>query len=180
VGGTKAWITSEFNNAKLFSMIVFLFYSFFLAVAAGMAIMQDDELKVGEVLHATPLQPAEYAWGKFLSILTTFLGVLALDLLFTIFFNHLVPNPQAIEVRGPFALRSYLWPALAFGLPSIVFFAGTTFAVGERTRKPILVFFAPMAAVLFCAFFIWGWAPSWLDPRINRLLMLIDPPGCAG
>lgn len=177
VGGTKAWITSEFNNAKLLSMIVFLFYSFFLAVAAGMAIMQDDELKVGEVLHATPLRPAEYAWGKFLSVLTTFLGVLALDLLLTVFFNHLLPNPKAIEVRGPFALRNYLWPALAFGLPTIVFFAGTTFAVGERTRKPILVFFAPMAAVLFCAFFIWGWAPSWLDPRINRLLMLVDPAG---
>jgi ABC-type transport system involved in multi-copper enzyme maturation permease subunit len=177
VGGTKAWITSEFNNAKLFSMLVFLFYSFFLAVAAGMAVMQDEELKVGEVLHATPLQPAEYTWGKFLSVLTTFLGVLALDLLLTIFFNHLLPNPKAIEVRGPFALRSYLWPALAFGLPSIVFFAGTTFAVGERMRKPILVFFTPVAAVLFCAFFIWNWAPSWLDPRLNRLLMLIDPAG---
>jgi ABC-type transport system involved in multi-copper enzyme maturation permease subunit len=177
VGGTKAWITSEFNNAKLFSMLVFLFYSFFLAVAAGMAVIQDEELKVGEVLHATPLQPAEYTWGKFLSILTTFLGVLALDILLTVFFNHLLPNPKAIEVRGPFALRNYLWPALAFGLPSIVFFAGTTFAVGERTRKPILVFFTPVAAVIFCGFFIWSWAPSWLDPRINRLLMLIDPAG---
>ena len=177
VGGTKAWITSEFNNAKLFSMLVFLFYSLFLAVAAGMAVIQDEELKVGEVLHATPLQPAEYTWGKFLSVLTTFLGVLALDLLLTILFNHLVPNPKAIEVRGPFALRNYLWPAVAFGLPTIVFFAGTTFAVGEKTRKPILVFFTPVAAVLFCAFFIWNWAPSWLDPRINRLLMLIDPAG---
>jgi ABC-2 type transport system permease protein len=177
VGGTKAWITSEFNNAKLFSMIVFLFFSLFLAVAAGMAIIQDEELKVGEVLHATPLRPAEYAWGKFLSILTTFLGILALDILITIFFNHILPNPKAVEVRGPFALRNYLWPAIAFGVPSIVFFAGTAFAVGERTRKPILVFFTPVAAVLFCGFFVWSWAPSWLDPRVNRLLMLIDPAG---
>lgn len=177
VGGTKAWITSEFNNAKLMALEVFLFYSLFLAVAAGMTLIQDEELKAGEVLHATPLRPGEYIWGKFLAILAAFLGVLGLHLLLTIFFNHIVPNAKVAEMRGPFSLRNYLWPAVAFGLPSLVFFAGTAFAIGERTRKPILVFFTPVAAVLFCGFFIWNWAPSWLDPRINRLLMLIDPGG---
>jgi ABC-2 type transport system permease protein len=177
VGGTKAWITSEFNNAKLMALEVFLFYSLFLAVAAGMALIQDEELKVGEVLHATPLRPREYIWGKFLAVLAAFLGVLGVHLLLTVFFNHIVPNAKVVEMRGPFALRNYLWPAIAFGLPSLVFFAGTAFAVGEKTRKPILVFFAPVAAVIFCGFFIWEWAPSWLDPRINRLLMLVDPAG---
>lgn len=177
VGGTKAWITSEFANAKMIPMVVFLFYSFFLAIAAGMAVMQDEEMRVGEILHATPLKPSEYLWGKFLSILAAFLGVLGLHILLTIFFNHVVPNPKAVEVRGPFSLINYLRPAILLGLPSMIFIAGTTFAIGEKTRKPILVFVLPVAAILFSAFFLWNWTPSWLTPSVNRLLMLIDPAG---
>lgn len=177
VGGTKAWVTSEFANAKMIPMVVFLFYSFFLAIAAGMAVMQDEEMRVGEILHATPLKPSEYLWGKFLAILVAFLGVLGLHVLFSIFFNHVVPNPKAVEVRGPFSLINYLRPAILLGLPSMVFIAGTTFAIGEKTRKPILVFILPVAAILFSAFFLWSWTPSWLTPGVNRLLMLIDPAG---
>jgi ABC-type Na+ efflux pump permease subunit len=177
VGGTKAWITSEFANARMIPMVVFLFYSFFIAVVAGMAVMQDEEQKVGEILHATPMKPSEYLWGKFLAILTAFTGVLVLHLLFTVFFNHVVPNPKAVEVRGPLSWLHYLRPAILLGLPSMLFIAGTTFAIGERTRRPILVFVLPVAAILFSAFFFWSWTPSWLDPRINRLLMLLDPAG---
>ncbi len=66
VGGTKAWITSEFANGKMLAMVIFLFYSFFIAILAGLSVMSDEELKVGEILHATPLTPREYIWGKFL------------------------------------------------------------------------------------------------------------------
>ncbi len=177
VGGTKAWITSEFANGKMLAMVIFLFYSFFIAVAAGMSVMQDEELKVGEVLHATPLRPREYIWGKFLAIATAFVIVLGIHLILTIFFNHILPNTKAVEVRGPFALMNYLRPALVLGLPSMLFIAGTTFAIGERTRKPILVFVLPVAAVLLSGFFLWSWTPSWLDPRMNRILMLVDPAG---
>ena len=31
--------------------------------------------------------------------------------------------------------------------------------------------------ILGCAFFLWEWSPSWLDPRVDRFLMLIDPAG---
>ncbi|MFH1766369.1 MAG: M1 family aminopeptidase, partial [Gemmatimonadota bacterium] len=41
----------------------------------------------------------------------------------------------------------------------------------------ILVFFFPVAFLLGCLFFFWSWSPSWLDPEINRLLMLVDPTG---
>src|SRR6516225_7382268 len=51
VGGTKAWITSEFAMAQIETVLVFVAYSFFLAVAAGMTIIQDDEWRVGELLH---------------------------------------------------------------------------------------------------------------------------------
>jgi ABC-2 type transport system permease protein len=177
VGGAKAWITSEFATAFMLSMVIFLFYSFFLAIAAGLAVTRDDEAKVGPLLHATPLTAGEYVWGKLLGVLAGFLGVLALHLVLTVLCNHVLPNAKAAEIRGPFMVTSYLVPVIAFGLPALVFIAGTTFAVGERTRRPVLVFVLPLAFVMFCALFLWSWSPTWLDPRWNRVLMLIDPAG---
>ena len=72
---------------------------------------------------------------------------------------------------------NYLKPALVFSVPTIVFLAGVSFAVGEWTRRPVLVFLLPVAIVLFDGFFLWEWSPSWLDPRIDYALMLIDPAG---
>lgn len=177
VGGTKAWVTSEFEVAMLLAVLAFLIYSFFIAVAAGMSIIRDDELKVGELLHATPLRPSEYVWGKFLAVLTIFLIVLAVNLLAMMFFNHLFPNDKASEIRGPFLVRNYLVPAVVFVLPGLVFLIGTALAAGTWTRRPILVFVLPVALILICLFFLWDWAPTWLDPRIDRVLMLLDPAG---
>lgn len=177
VGGTKVFITSEFANGQMLSLVIFLFYSFFLAIAAGMAVMQDEESKVGEILHSTPLRPREYIWGKFAAILTTFLGVLGLHLLLAMFCNHVIPNEKAMEARGPFGLLNYLRPALVLGLPSMIFMTGASFAIGERSRRPIVVFVLPVAAITFCGFFLWQWSPSWLDLGLNRILMAIDPAG---
>ncbi len=177
VGGTKAWLTSMFAQGMVMSMMVFTMYTFFLAVAAGMAVIKDGERKIGEILHTTPLTAAEYIWGKFGAVLTAFLGVLCLHTFLAILFNHVVPNPVAAEVRGPFELLNYLVPALVFGIPPILFIAGTTFAIGERFRKPILVFVLPLVLLLACGFFLMNWSPTWLDPRINTLLGLLDPSG---
>jgi hypothetical protein len=177
VGGTKAWITSEFAVGHMLSLVVFLFYTFFIAVGAGMPVIRDDELKVGDLLHASSLRVGEYVWGKFAAVLAGFLAVLAVHLAFSMFFNHVVPNERSLEIRGPFDAVHYLRPALAFAVPSIVFVAGVSFAVGEWGRRPIVLFVLPVAAVLVCGFFLWDWSPSWLDVRVNRLLMLVDPAG---
>ena len=175
VGGTKAWITSEFAVGQMLIIVVFLFYGFFMAVAAGMPIIRDEELKISELLRSSSLTVGEYVWGKFSAVLIAFFGVLALHLAAMMFFNHLVPNQQSLEIRGPFALSNYVIPALVFAVPTIVFLCGISFAVGEWTRRPILLFFLPVAELLLCGFFLWEWSPVWLDPRLNRLLMLIDP-----
>jgi ABC-2 type transport system permease protein len=177
VGGTKAWITSEFAVAFALSILAGLLYAFFLAIASGLAVVQDDEWKVSELLHATPLSPREYVWGKFLAVLGGFGVALGLHLLFAMAFNQLVPNPHTAEIRGPFDVANYLRPALVFAAPALVFFAGVAFYLGERTRRPLLVFLFPLALFLLSVFFLWEWSPSWLDPRINRALMLIDPSG---
>jgi ABC-2 type transport system permease protein len=177
VGGTKAWITSEFAIAKILSVTIFLVYTFFIAIAAGMSVIQDDERKIGEILHATPLTPHEYVWGKLLSVLAVFTGVLIVQQLFQMTCYHLFPNAKADEIRGPFVLAAFVVPALAFGLPTIVFTALTSFAVGLRWRKPILVFVLPVAMILACAFFLWDWSPTWLAPVWNKTLMALDPSG---
>jgi len=177
VGGTKAFITSEFAIAQMLAVVIFVFYAFFVAVAAGMTVIQDDELKVGEMMHSTPLRPSEYVWGKFLAVLAAFGVVLLLHLLACMAFYHAPASAAVAEYRGPFALINYLRPAILLGLPAIVFLAGTAFWVGERSRRPILVFVLPVTLLLLCTFFLWFWNPSWLDDRVNRLLMLIDPAG---
>jgi ABC-2 type transport system permease protein len=136
VGGNKAWITSEFAIAMVLPILVFLYYSFFLAVAAGMTVIRDDELRVSELLHATPLRPGEYVWGKFLAVLVSFLAVLAIHLTGTAFFNHLVPSAAAVELRGPFHAWNYIHPALIFALPAIVFLGVRRFGLGCGAARP--------------------------------------------
>ena len=92
VGGTKAWITSEFAVAKQLAPLTLLLYSFFLAIIAGMTIIQDDDWRVGDLLHSTPLKPAEYVWGKFTAVFLCGLGVLAIHVAAMAFFFHLWPT----------------------------------------------------------------------------------------
>ncbi len=177
VGGRKAWITSEFSSAFILSVLAASFYAFFLAVAAGLSVPRDQELKVGEVLHATLLRPAEYVWGKAAAMVAGFAIAMALHLGFMVLFNHLLPNPQAAQIRGPFQLMSYLRPALVFTLPTILFFGGVAFWLGERFRRPMLAFMLPIGTGLLQFSLLWNWSPSWLDPAWNRLLMIFDPSG---
>ncbi len=177
VGGRKAWLNSEFNIAFLLTLLVSLIYGFFVSVAAGMSVIEDDEQRVAEIIAATPLQPAEYVWGKLLALLTAFTGVLGLHVVMMIFWYQVAPNAAAAEVRGPFLLANYLRPALTFALPTLIFFIGVAFYLGERFRRPILVFLFPIALFLINGFFLWDWAPTWLDPRINRVLMVFDAAG---
>src|SRR6185295_8297696 len=101
VGGKKPWITSMFQQALFTSLFVFLLYGFFVAVAAGMSVIRDDELKVGEVLHGTRMTAAEYVWGKFLSVFTVFGSVLLADVGLRMAFNHLMVSAKAQEFVGP-------------------------------------------------------------------------------
>ena len=177
VGGKKAWITSEFAAAQIYAVSIATFMSFFVAAAAGMSVIRDGELRVGEILHATPLTPSEYITGKYAATLASALAMLVGLFALMVFFFHLVPNADMAESRGPLVLVNYLRPAVVIAIPMLVFITGVAFALGAWTRKPILVFVLPIALVLGGFFFLWTWSPTWLDLRINRVLMLIDPGG---
>jgi ABC-type transport system involved in multi-copper enzyme maturation permease subunit len=177
VGGTKVWISSEFAFARTVVALMALLYGFFGSIAAGMAVVSDDEAKISDMLLSTPLKPAEYVWGKFLAIFTGFVAAFVLHVLFAVFFNHVLPNPGAAEIRGPFGLLNYLLPVLIFGLPTLIFYLGIAFYLGERWRRPVTVFLFPIGLLMLCGFFLWLWSPTWLDLRLNRLLMLVEPTG---
>ncbi len=177
VGGVKAFLNSEFAIAQQMVVLVAMFYAFFIAVAAGLVVITDEELKVGEVLQATPLTVGEYIWGKFIAVMTTFFLVLALNVLLSTFFFHAIPSAKYAEMRGPWLLRAYLRPAFFLAMPYLLFLGGLSFAIGERTRKAILVFALPIALFLLSIFFLWDWSPAWLSLTWNRILMWIDPSG---
>ena len=152
--------------------------AFFIAVIAGMAVIQDEEQRLGDLLHSTPLTAGEYVWGKFAAVAAVALLALSAHLGAMILFNHAWhASGASAQFLGGFRLMNYLWPALVFYVPTIVFIAGLAFAVGEWTRRPVLVYFLPVSLFLGCGFFLWEWSPSWLDPRVDKLLMFLDPSG---
>ena len=177
VGGHKAFINSEFAISQLLIFLGSLIYVFFVSVAAGMSMIRDDEAKVGELLHSTPLKPAEYVWGKFLAVFTVFAASLALNVGMMILFNHGLPHAGNAEYIGAFRLASYVKPALVFALPTLLLFCGACFAVGGLTRRPVLVFFLPIAVVVVGVFFLWEWSPVWLSWQVNRALQFADVTG---
>ena len=177
VGGKRATITSEHANALTLCILTLLYYGFFVAVAAGTSIPRDEELEIGPLLHTTGLQAREYIWGKFAGTLACFSLILVLQLVFMVLIYHLLPYADADKIRGPFDWRHYVKPAVLFAFPLLVFVTGVTLWLGERTRRPILVFLFPVALLMVVAFFLWDWSPSWLDPRWNRVLFWLDPSG---
>lgn len=177
VGGTKAWITSEFAQSQLLIMMVTIIYSFFVSVGAGMSLIREHDQKVVELLHSTRMTAGEYVWGKYAALLASFLWVLAMQLGMAMLFNHVFPHGTNADSIGPFVLLNYLKPALFFAVPMLVLTTGVSLAVGGLTRNGILVFVLPVAVILFGAFFLWEWSPAWLSLFWNRVLQFADLAG---
>lgn len=177
VGGHKAWLTSEFAITQTLILLVSIIYVFFVSVAAGMSVIRDDEQKVGELLHSTPLRPSEYVWGKYLAVLASFSGMMVMQVGFSILCNHVLPHGSNADYIGPFVAANYLRPLFVFALPTLVLFTGACFAIGGLSRLPMLVFAFPIGVLLVDAFFLWEWSPAWLPLAVNRALQFVDPTG---
>ena len=176
-GGTRPHVTSMFNQSLIQTVAVMGIGAWFLTIAAGMILPREAELQVEEVLHSTPMTPGEYVWGKFAGALGVFLVGWVLFLGALVCFNHVVGSGGDADHLGPFALGNYLVPTLVFGVPQILFFAGASFFLGTWTRRPIVVFAFPVVVLLLTMTLLTLWSPSWLDPAVNRALMLVDPSG---
>lgn len=179
-GGKKAWMNSAFALARILCVVGALLYTFFVAVAAGMVVIQDDEEKVGDLLHATPLTTREYVWGKWLATMATWTLVLAAELAFHALAAAFLTGDDQAEYVGPFVLAHHVVPALLLVVPQLLLVGGASFLLGTWSRKPIPVFFLPAALLLLCLFFLWSFEPSWLAadwPQLEKLLQWIDPSG---
>ena len=177
VGGSSAWITSQFGVAKTVALGVVPFYAFFVSIAAGSTVIRDEEeWNVGPILHATPLGPREYVWGKFAAVAALTIVVLAAHLGLAAFCNHVLPHGGDAPHLGPLALANYVVPFVVLGVPPLAFLAGSTFLIGERTRSRMLIYLFPVAFLLL-SFFVWTWSPGWLAPSANRALMWVDVTG---
>jgi ABC-2 type transport system permease protein len=177
LGGTQAWVDSEFQIAYIFALISYFFIAYFVAVAAGMPLIRDAEQKVGEILHSTPLRRGEYVWGKFGAALLASVAAVALLPVSAGVLSHLLPDPGRLHIYGPFELVNYLRPFLMFLLPAILFTAGVAFAIGRFTGRPILVFLMPILLSLLSQNLFWRWRPPNLDPAMAAFLRYIDPSG---
>lgn len=176
-GGTRPHVTSMFNQSMIQAVAIMGIGAWFLTIAAGMILPREAELQVEEVLHSTRLTPGEYVWGKFGGAVGVFLVGWTLFLCALVGFNHVFAPGGDADHIGPFALVNYLVPTLVFGVPQILFFAGAAFFLGAWTRRPIAVFAFPVVVLLLTMTLLTLWSPSWLDPAVNRALMLIDPSG---
>src|SRR5690349_23011896 len=168
LGGQKALVDSEFQNAYVYALISFFLVSFFAVVAAGMSLIRDTEHKVGDLLHSTPLKPGEYVWGKFLAAFLSSLVAVALLPISTGLLSHFLPDAGNPDMYGPFVLMSYVRPFVLFLVPAVLFAAGMAFAIGAFTGRPILVFLFPIGVFLAENFFISRWWPPDLDPTLGR------------
>ncbi len=176
-GGLQPFMNSRYAVAQLFCLTGFLVYSFFAAIMAGMSIIRDDEAEISELLHSTPLAAREYILGKFAGVMAALAGVLVLHVLVAMVCLELRPVTDAATQRGPFRLASYFLPVLAFAGPAIWASAGIAFAVGERTRKPLLVYAVPTALFAATVFIFLPSRGADLDPWLDNLLLILDPSG---
>ncbi len=112
-----------------------------------------------------------------MAVLTGCALIVAIQLAAMMICYQVMPNAEAQDFRGPFHVLNYLRPALLFCLPTLVFMAGLSFLIGEWSRRPLLVFLFPLVLFVVEGFFLWEWSPTWLSPRLNNILMWIDPAG---
>lgn len=174
-GAVRPYVNSQHAMAWLFAMSGFLVYGFFTSILAGTAPLRDDDLRVSELLHATPLSRRQYLAGKLLGVLAAVGLALVLHVLITVAWTELAPVAPGLD-RGPFRWAHYLLPAVVFPLPLVLFCAGAAFALGVRTRRAVAVYALPVA-LFFAVAWLMAWGPADLHPGLDRLLMIVDPTG---
>lgn len=176
VGTQKSFVNSEFQIAFVFALMPFIMMGIFMAIAAGTTILRDEQWRIGEIIHTTPLRPGEYVWGKFLAVLANALLIIGLFVLTLIFLNEVVPHPGS-DIHGAFKLRNYVCPAIAFILPALVFTASIAFAIGVFTRRTALVYLFPVFMLLLAMNFLYYWYPPSHTPLQTYMWQVLDPGG---
>ncbi|MCA9623749.1 MAG: hypothetical protein KC731_32225 [Myxococcales bacterium] len=174
VGGKVAWVTSEVMVAYLFGASLLL-YLFFVTIAAGRALLRDEEHGLLPLVAATPLGADGYLAGKLLGTVGAQLVALVVHVSLQIVFNHGLHDPAAHPWIGPFAARAYLMPAVLVLVPTMLAFVALGAGLAATFRRPVAVYLVPVAVLVICGFFVWSYRPSWLPGAVDQALMIGDP-----
>ncbi len=177
IGGSKAFVNSEFENARLASAMTMIVHGFFVSVLFGMAVMHDFDSGIMPILHSSRLRLLEYLCGKFLGCTFIVLFALLAITLLSASFCSVTLFPERKEYFAPFVWGNYWNPLLKLVLPALLLIAAISFSLGTLTRKSVLVFVFPLALLVVCGFFLNEWSPLWLSPQMNHVLNCIDPFG---
>jgi len=187
IGGVQPFSNSRHAMAQSFALTGLIFYTFLTSLLAGLSVIRDDEAKVGDLLHSTPLTAAEYVAGKFSGVACALFTVLSLHVTLAMAWREGGAALGADAILGPFRILNYVVPALVFLAPGVIFCAALSFAAGERLRSafPVyaistVLFFLglggliprpassidPVLDAAFSAFDVWG--ARWLSDVIFR------------
>ena len=115
---------------------------FFVSVAAGVALIRDDEQKVDE-LALEPAARGRVHLGQVRRGARDLRGDPRVHIGFSMLCAATCCRGGNAEFIGPFSAANYLRPMFVFGLPLLVLFTGSCFAIGGATRLPVLVFSFP-------------------------------------
>ncbi|MDO8836710.1 MAG: hypothetical protein Q7V01_14010, partial [Vicinamibacterales bacterium] len=110
IGGVRPFTNSPYALAQVFALTGLIFYPLLVSMIAGLSVVRDDEARVGELLHSTPLTAAEYIWGKFAGVAIVVATVIVSHVALAMAWNEFGALAGADVVRGPFHPGHYLVP----------------------------------------------------------------------
>lgn len=177
VAGQAPFANSRSALAQLFSLTGVIFLGFLIALLAGQAVLRDDEVRIGELLHSSGLRPFEYLFGHLTALLLLAGVLVAVQMTTVALLTEFGAGLGSDRARGPFALAHYLEPAAFFLLPGIFSCAFLGFAVAWATRSQLATTLG--AAMLFLVGLL-GLVPrpdSRFEDALALFFRLVDPWG---
>jgi hypothetical protein len=177
VGGVKSHLTSEFSQALQGAVLAVMIDGFFFAVLAGMGVPRDHETRIHDVLRSTGLSPRSYVAGKYLAAVGWLAVMIALQIVGRIVFNHLIPNADLAESRGPLSLANYARPMLLVVAPGLLFTGAVSFFLGARTKNGVIVFLSPVFLILAYTFLFSETLLKQLPKNVRETIVFSDPTG---
>jgi ABC-2 type transport system permease protein len=174
IGGVRPFSNSRHALAQSFALTGLIFYTFLTSLLAGLSALREDEARVGDLLHSTPLTAAEYITGKFAGMIAALFAILAIHVTLAMAWYEGGAMVGARAILGPFQLLNYVVPALVFLAPGIVFCAALSFAAGVRLRSALAIYAGPTGLFFFALAGLIPRPASWLDPVLTAVFSAFD------
>ncbi|MBK8284405.1 MAG: hypothetical protein IPK97_05710 [Ahniella sp.] len=143
-GGAFASGTLHDNSmmalAQSFSLAGVVFYSMLIPVIAGTALLRDDDARMLELIHATPMSAADYLVGKWIGTFGTIVIVVTWHVMVMIAWQQAGPMLGAGVTQGSFSLLNYLVPMVLFVLFGAVWCATSAQVLMEYSRSTMALY----------------------------------------